>query len=98
MSNNTLIRACLLAALGYNSTRVKFPEAGAIDANLYNLDLPIVPAAITVPELTAQVANVVRCAANNGYKVQSRSGGHSYGNHGTFEFPDSKSLTRTRLT
>lgn len=86
MSNNTIIRACLLAALGNNLARVKFPEAGTIDANPYNLDLPIVPAAITVPQSTAQVANVVKCAANNDYKVQSRSGGHSYGNHGTFEF------------
>jgi len=88
MSNNTLIRTCLLAALGYNLTRVTFPEAGTIDANPYNLNVPVVPAAITVPESTAQVANVVKCAASNGYKVQSRSGGHSYGNHGTFEIPD----------
>lgn len=86
MSNNTLIRNCLLAALGFNLTRVKFPEAETIDANPYNLDLSIVPAAITVPESTVQVASVVKCSANNGYKVQSRSGGHSYGNHGTFEF------------
>lgn len=95
MSNNTLIQACLLAALGFNSTRVKFPEAGTIDADPYNLDLPIVPAAITVPRSTAQVANVVKCAASNGYKVQSRSGGHSYGNHGAFNFPGPKSLMRT---
>jgi hypothetical protein len=29
-----------------------------------------------------QVADIVKCAAENGYPVQARSGGHSYGNYG----------------
>jgi FAD/FMN-containing dehydrogenases len=29
-----------------------------------------------------QVAAIVQCAAENGYPVQAKSGGHSYGNYG----------------
>jgi FAD binding domain len=52
------------------------------DAKPYNLDIPIVPAAVTYPKTAEQVADIVRYAAGAGLKVQARSGGHSYGNYG----------------
>jgi FAD/FMN-containing dehydrogenase len=48
----------------------------------YNLDIPITPAAVTFPKTKEQVSAIVKCAAAGGYKVQARSGGHSYGNYG----------------
>jgi hypothetical protein len=45
---------------------------------LYNLDKPVVPAAIIRPETAEDVAGVVRCAASHQYKVQAKSGGHSF--------------------
>ncbi|CAG8398300.1 unnamed protein product [Penicillium salamii] len=49
--------------------------------NRYNLDIPVTPAAVTFPRSSQQVAAVVKCAAENGFPVQPKSGGHSYGNH-----------------
>lgn len=53
----------------------------AIDVNRLNLNIPVTPAAVTFPTSSQQVAAVVRCAADNGYPVQAKSGGHSYGNY-----------------
>ncbi|CAP80927.1 hypothetical protein E8E15_007259 [Penicillium rubens] len=50
--------------------------------NRYNLNIPVTPAALAFPTSSQQVADIVRCAADNGYPVQARSGGHSYGNYG----------------
>lgn len=48
----------------------------------YNLDEPVVaePAAVVRPRTAQEVAGVVKFAAKNGYKVQAKSGGHSYAN------------------
>ncbi len=51
------------------------------DVKLYNLSIPIKPAAVTYPKTVAQVAAIVRCAVEAGLKVQARSGGHSYANY-----------------
>ncbi|PLN80611.1 FAD-binding domain-containing protein [Aspergillus taichungensis] len=48
----------------------------------YNLDIKVSPAAVTFPQNAQEVAEVVRCAAENGTAVQAKSGGHSYANHG----------------
>ncbi|KAJ5090652.1 hypothetical protein N7532_009336 [Penicillium argentinense] len=72
---------CLLAAVAYNPSKIAFRGSLRITP-LYNLDFPVVPTAITYPDTNEQVAEIVRCAADNGYKVQARSGGHSYGNYG----------------
>lgn len=48
----------------------------------YNLAVDVSPAAVVRPNSTEDVAAVVRCAADNGVKVQARSGGHSYANFG----------------
>lgn len=76
---------CLWSAIGGNSSLIAFQNNSLFEAVFvkpYNLNVPITPAAVTFPETTGQVAEIVKCAADGGYKVQARSGGHSYGNHG----------------
>lgn len=48
----------------------------------YNLAVDVNPEAVIRPNSTEQVAATVQCAAENGYKVQAKSGGHSYANFG----------------
>ncbi|TFK68250.1 FAD-binding domain-containing protein [Pluteus cervinus] len=48
----------------------------------YNLEIPVVPAAVVRPSSTDQVAAAVRCAVASNIKVQPKSGGHSYANYG----------------
>ncbi|KAJ5960834.1 uncharacterized protein N7479_007984 [Penicillium vulpinum] len=50
--------------------------------NRYNLNIPTTPAAVAFPTSSQQVAAIVKCAAEHGYPVQAKSGGHSYGNYG----------------
>ena len=47
-----------------------------------NLALIFTPTAVIRPRNVQEVSAVVKCAARFGVKVQARSGGHSYGNHG----------------
>ncbi|RDA93263.1 hypothetical protein CP533_6537 [Ophiocordyceps camponoti-saundersi (nom. inval.)] len=48
----------------------------------FNIRLPFTPAAIITAECTNQVAEAVKCASGcGGFKVQARSGGHSYASH-----------------
>lgn len=54
------------------------------EVNRYNLNIPVTPAAVTFPTSSQQVAAIVKCAVDNGYPVQAKSGGHSYGNYGKF--------------
>jgi FAD/FMN-containing dehydrogenase len=58
-------------------------EPGYQSANVhpYNINWPVTPVAVTYPQTAEQVASIVQCAAEGGYKVQARSGGHSYGNY-----------------
>lgn len=48
----------------------------------YNLAIDVSPAAVIRPNSTEDVAAIVKCASENGAKVQARSGGHSYANFG----------------
>ncbi|PSR83914.1 FAD binding domain-containing protein [Coniella lustricola] len=48
----------------------------------YNLAVDVTPAAVIRPESTEEVAAIVQCAVKTGFKVQARSGGHSYANFG----------------
>jgi hypothetical protein len=66
------------------------------DAKPYNLDYPIIPAAVTYPKTEEQIADIVRYAASVGLKVQARSGGHSYGNYGKLQY--TCAITITLLT
>jgi hypothetical protein len=47
----------------------------------YNRDKTLIatPAAIVRPKSAEEIASVVEFAAQNGFKVQAKSGGHSYG-------------------
>lgn len=83
-SSGDNLKSCLKYALtGFGS--VAFPGDlfyQAVDVNRFNLNIPVTPAAVTFPTSSQQVAAVVKCAADNGYPVQAKSGGHSYGNYG----------------
>ncbi|GLA18506.1 hypothetical protein AnigIFM62618_006155 [Aspergillus niger] len=84
-ASTSTLRQCLLTAVQNDPTLV------AVDGDLlyqtlavqvYNLNWPVTPAAVAFPKSTQQVASIVNCAASLGYKVQAKSGGHSYGNYG----------------
>jgi FAD/FMN-containing dehydrogenase len=94
------LQVCLLAAVAGDSSRVAFQSDPLyqIDAvHPYNLNIPVHPAAVTFPESLMEVENIVRCATQGGYKVQARSGGHSYGNYGVYNRPLLKSVTEDRF-
>ena len=50
----------------------------------YNLGVGSTPAAVVYPKTTDHVSKIVKCAVDNGLKVQPRCGGHSYANYGMF--------------
>jgi len=79
------LQICLLAAVAGDASRVAFPSDPlyrVMAPQPYNLDFPVQPAAVTFPKSSLEIEGLVRCATQGGYKVQARSGGHSYGNHG----------------
>lgn len=88
MGNTTSIAAgrdCLLSAVGGNAAHVAFQDAllyQATAVETYNLNIPVTPAAVTYPQSANEIAAVVQCASDYDYKVQARSGGHSFGNYG----------------
>ena len=78
------IRKGLEAALGKAAHIAKFPHELLYqfeDVKAYNLDYPILPAAVTFPETPEQISEIVKFAAANNVKVQARAGGHSYANY-----------------
>jgi hypothetical protein len=84
-STSTSIRQALLDAVGGQSNLVAFPNKLLYqfeDAKPYNLDIPVIPAAVVYPDKPEQIAEVVRYASSANLKIQARSGGHSYGNYG----------------
>ncbi|RAL07800.1 FAD-dependent oxidoreductase [Aspergillus homomorphus CBS 101889] len=79
------LRSCLLSAVDNDATLAAFKgdllyQTLAVKA--YNLNYPVTPAAVTFPTSSAQVSEIVQCASTLGYKVQAKSGGHSYANYG----------------
>ncbi|KAI5859928.1 putative glucooligosaccharide oxidase [Durotheca rogersii] len=66
---------------------MEIPVKGAADSDwtvfssTYNLRLPVVPAAVVLPRTVQHVSDAVLCAAQHGFKVQARSGGHSYASY-----------------
>ena len=80
------LKPCLQYALT-DSGSVAFPGDlfyQLVDVKRHNLNIPVTPAAVTFPTSLQQVAAVVKCAADNGYPVQAKSGPHSYGNYGVY--------------
>ncbi|PWY67890.1 glucooligosaccharide oxidase [Aspergillus heteromorphus CBS 117.55] len=79
------LRQCLLAAVQNDATLVAVNGDllyQTLDVKVYNLNYPVTPAAVTFPKSAQQVAAIVSCAASLDYKVQAKSGGHSYANYG----------------
>lgn len=89
-SPSTPLEQCLTAAAGGNF-EIAFPKNNPlyqlVDVKAYNLNIPVIPAAVTRPNDAAQIAEVVKCAVASNVKVQPRSGGHSYANYGVFKTP-----------
>lgn len=82
---STSIHQGLSAALGGQNHLIAFPTKLLYqfeDARPYNLDYPIIPAAVTYPETPEQIAKIIQFASTANLKVQARSGGHSYANCG----------------
>ncbi|KAE8356261.1 hypothetical protein BDV28DRAFT_154740 [Aspergillus coremiiformis] len=76
---------CLVSAVGGNGLQVQVQGQsllGLHGVHAYNLNFPVKPAAVTFPETPQQVADIVKCATQYGYKIQARSGGHSFANFG----------------
>jgi FAD/FMN-containing dehydrogenase len=48
--------------------------------HVYNMAIPVIPAAVVRPNTPEDVAAAVKCAVDNAVKVQARGGGHSYAN------------------
>lgn len=71
----------LLRAVGSDVSLVTFPVTPT-SVPVFNRNIPLIPKAIIFPQSVEQVAEIVKCAAAAGYKVQPKSGGHSYANHG----------------
>jgi len=52
------------------------------DVTPFNLRLPYLPTAISVPQTTAHIQKSVLCGKKLGIKVSAKSGGHSYASFG----------------
>lgn len=86
-SHSSPAQSCLLSAVSNDSSLVAFPSQSFYQISAvkpYNLNIPVVPVAVTFPKSSEQIADIVKCAVDYGYKVQARSGGHSYGNYGDY--------------
>jgi FAD/FMN-containing dehydrogenase len=82
------VGACLQSSIP--SSLVALPtkwDYYLVDVKPYNLNIPVKPSAVTYPQTTAHVQAIVKCAAQYNYKVQAKSGGHSYGNFGMDHSP-----------
>lgn len=72
---------CLQAVCDGRSECVAFPSTPFYNIGWvkpYNLDIPVVPAAVIRPDDAKDVSGAVKCAAEHDVAVQAKSGGHSY--------------------
>ena len=80
--NPSALQACIEAVGNGRPGFAAFPQTPLYQTQWvkrYNLDVRVTPAVVVRPTTAEDVAGVVKCAATNGFKVQARSGGHSYG-------------------
>ena len=77
------IETCLRGSIPTDLVATKASNWDYIVTNvrLFNLDVPVMPLAVVYPKTNEQVAAAIKCASEWGAAVQTRSGGHSYGNH-----------------
>ncbi|KAL5430869.1 hypothetical protein PMIN07_009773 [Paraphaeosphaeria minitans] len=61
---------------------VKDSEGWNEDAAPFNIRLPYLPTAISVPATTKHIQDSVKCGKKLGIKVSAKSGGHSYASFG----------------
>lgn len=79
---SSLGQSCLDAVCGNRTECVSYPSDPLYQISWvkpYNLDVPVIPAAVLRPDNAQDVADAVKCAMEHGFKVQAKSGGHSYG-------------------
>ena len=72
---------CLRAVCGLRLGCVAFegyPFYQSAWVKPYNLDIPVVPAAVIRPDNAKEVAAAVKCGNEHNVAVQAKSGGHSY--------------------
>lgn len=72
---------CLKAVCDGRSNCVAFPNTPLYNLRWvkpYNLDIPVVPAAVIRPDNAQDVSGAVKCAVKHDVPVQAKSGGHSY--------------------
>lgn len=83
--HSTPLQKCLSEVFTADAARLAFPSYPLYQIQYvkpYNLDIPVVPAAVTRPQNAEEVSSIIQCALDSNIKVQPRSGGHSYGNYG----------------
>ncbi|KAI0118073.1 putative glucooligosaccharide oxidase [Hypoxylon sp. NC0597] len=51
-------------------------------SSTYNIRLPVTPAIVIIPSNPQHIQEAILCAREHGFKVQARSGGHSYASYG----------------
>lgn len=83
-TSSSQVQKCLVSAVGKDIAFKSDPLYQLSHVKPYNLGIPSVPAAVTYPKTTEQIAKIVKCAVDNSLKVQPRCGGHSYANYGTY--------------
>lgn len=78
-------RNCLDAICSNRSDCVAYPDTPLYKISWalpYNFANWVTPAAVFRPDTAQDVADAVKCAVEYGFRVQAKSGGHSYGNYG----------------
>jgi FAD/FMN-containing dehydrogenase len=83
-TSSSQVQKCLVSAVGKDMAFKSDPLFQLSHVKPYNLGVPSVPAAVTYPKTTDQIAKIVKCAVENSLKVQPRCGGHSYANYGVY--------------
>ncbi|KAF2728744.1 FAD-binding domain-containing protein [Polyplosphaeria fusca] len=95
-SGSTPLQTCLTSAVGGDISLLaskSTPLYQIAHVKPYNLDVSVEPAAVTYPKTSDQVAAIIKCAVDNGLKVQPRCGGHSYANYALGGADNSKLIT-----
>lgn len=75
------LETCLREVCAGRAGCAAFPGAPLYQAawvRPFNLEIPVEPAGVIRPMDSEEVAGAVRCAVEEGVKVQAKSGGHSY--------------------
>jgi hypothetical protein len=83
-TSSSPVQKCLSNAVGKDVAYKSDPLFQLSHVKPYNLDTPSVPAAVTYPKTTDQIAKVVKYAVENSLKVQPRCDGNSYANYGEY--------------